>query len=58
MKWLTEKRRAWTYNVLLAAAPVVLYYGLASKEEIAVWMFFFQTILGIGLARVNVTTKE
>lgn len=54
----TEKRRAWVYNTLLALSPIVLYYGLAKAEEIALWLAFAQVILGVGLARANVTTKE
>lgn len=58
MKWLTEKRRAWAYNLLLGSAPVVLYYGLAEEAEVGVWLAFAQVVLGVGLARANVTTKE
>lgn len=50
----TPKRRRYVYDVLLATSPLVLFYGLATAEEIALWLAWLQTVLGLGLARFNV----
>lgn len=50
----TPKRRRWIYDILLACAPLVLFYGLATAEEIALWIGFISAVLGLGLARFNV----
>ena len=55
----SPKARAYIYSVLVAAGPVVLFYGLLSAEEVAVWLGLGGTILspaGI-LARANTPTK-
>lgn len=59
LDWFThQKNRAYIYNVLLATSPVVLVYGLATESEVAAWLGFGQAVLGSGLARTNVSTKE
>jgi len=48
--------RAWIYNVAIAAGPIVVFYGLLSGEEVALWGGLLATILGTpvaGLARAN-----
>ncbi len=51
--------RAWIYNVAIAAGPIVVFYGLLSAEEIALWGGLLATILGTpvaALARANTPT--
>lgn len=50
----TPKNRRYVYDILLALSPIVLYYGLAEAEEIALWLGFVSVVLGLGLARFNV----
>lgn len=50
----SPKKRRWIYDTLLATAPLVLFYGLATEEEVALWLSFSQAFLGLGLARFNV----
>lgn len=46
--WLTRRRRAWLYRVLVAAGGVLTVYGVATAEEVAVW-------LGLAVAVSNAT---
>lgn len=48
LPWLTTPRRAWLYRVLLASGALAVLYGLASGEEVALW-------LGLAVALSNVT---
>jgi hypothetical protein len=57
-KVFTSKRRTWVYNVAIAAGPLVVFYGLLSAEEIALWGGLLAVLLGTGpaaLARANVS---
>ena len=54
-KKLTAKRRRRIYDVLLAVAPLVAVYGGVSNEELALWLALAASVLGVGLARRNVT---
>jgi hypothetical protein len=51
-----ERNRAYLYRVLTAGGTVVLFYGLATQEEVAVWSGLVAT--GFGLPAANTTTKE
>jgi len=54
---VNEATRACIYRVLLAVQPVVLFYGIASEAEIAVWISAITAIFGFGLAAKNTSTK-
>lgn len=58
MKMPSEAKRARIYEVLFAAQPLIIWYGLASSEETALWLGFVSAVLGLGLARVNTSTKQ
>lgn len=49
--------RKYIYGVLAAAGPIVVFYGLATTEEVALWLGVGATILGTptgALAAANV----
>lgn len=52
-----ESNRAWVYNVALAAGAVAVFYGLATQEEVALWIGLVMSLAGNGLARANTSTK-
>lgn len=46
-KWIPRPAlRRYVYTVLAAAGPLVVFYGLATTEEIALWLGVGATILG------------
>lgn len=57
-KWIPRPElRLWLFRILAAAGPVVAFYGLATNEEIALWLGLGGTILGTpagALASANV----
>lgn len=57
-KYLSEPVRAWTYRVILAGQPLVVYYGLLQDEAAAMWAGLAGTVLGIGLAVKNTSTAR
>ena len=30
--------RAWIYGILIAAGPLAVFYGLATAQEVALWL--------------------
>ena len=59
-RWIPSPRaRAYVYSVAVAAGPLVLFYGLASAEEIALWLGLGGTVLALpsALALANTPTK-
>lgn len=54
---MPEKTRAYIYRVLVAVAPIVVFYGWASGEEVALYLAAAATILATGLAAANTSTK-
>ena len=38
--------RAWLYRIIAAAGPIVVFYGLMSADEAALWTGLGATILG------------
>lgn len=48
--------RRYIYSLALAAGPVVLFYGLASAQEVIIWTGAIGSVLGLsnGLALANV----
>lgn len=53
---MTEKQRAYIYRALVAAAPIVAFYGIATETELALWLALAGTLLGNGLAVANTST--
>ena len=53
-----ERNRAFLYRGLLGTAPLVIVYGVATEEEVAVVLGAAAAWLGVGLATANTTTKE
>lgn len=57
-KWIPRPElRAWLYRVLAAAGPIVVFYGLMTAEEAALWIGLGGTVLATpagALASVNV----
>lgn len=57
-KWIpSPKVRLWVFRSVAAAGPLVVFYGLATAEEVALWLGLGATILGtpaLTLASVNV----
>lgn len=55
----SPKVRAYVYAVAVAAGPLVLFYGLMSAEEIALWLGFGGTALALpsALALANTPKK-
>lgn len=57
-KWVpSPTARLWLFRSIAAAGPLVVFYGLATAEEVALWLGFGATILGTpaaALASVNV----
>lgn len=38
--------RLWLYRVLAAAGPLLVFYGFATAEEVALWLGVGGTVLG------------
>lgn len=57
-KWIPNPDvRRWLFRTLATAGPLVVFYGLATAEEVALWLGLGATILGTPaatLASVNV----
>lgn len=51
--WLTPHRRAWLYRVALAVLPLLVLYGIAAEEEVAVWAGFIAAVLSTGTAALH-----
>lgn len=60
-KWIPSPQlRRWIFAILASIGPVLVFYGLATSEEIALWLGIGGTILGTpagSLAARNVPTK-
>jgi hypothetical protein len=52
MNWLTPIVRKWIYGVMTASAPLVVFYGIATQQEITLWIAFAATALGIAFSNV------
>jgi hypothetical protein len=50
---LTERRRAALYRMLVALAPLAVFYGLLSEQEAALWITAAASVLGNVVAAVN-----
>lgn len=47
-RWLTPTRRKRIYLILVAAGPLLSFYGLMAQDEYALWLGFAGTVLGAG----------
>jgi len=46
-KWIPSPEvRKWIFGILAAAGPLVVFYGLATQEEVALWLGLGATIIG------------
>lgn len=56
----SAKIRAYIYGLLLAASPIVIYYGIATIEEVGLWAVFVGVALGVsnGVALANTGNKR
>ena len=46
-RWIPRPEiRKYVYAVLAAIGPIVVFYGLATAEEVALWLGVGATILG------------
>lgn len=57
-KWIPSPTvRLWLFRCLGSAGPLLVFYGLATAEEVALWLGLGATILGTpaaALASANV----
>jgi hypothetical protein len=55
----SPKVRAYIYSVGVAAGPLVIFYGLATAQEVALWLGFGGTALALpsALALANTPKK-
>lgn len=56
-KVLTGNRRRWIYDVLTAAGPLMVGYGLITDTQLGLWLGVAAAILsagGFNLARRNI----
>lgn len=59
-KWVPRPEiRAWIYRVLAAVGPILVFYGIATAEEVALWLALGGTILSTGaLALASANTPK
>lgn len=53
MKMPTPAVRRWIYLAALAGLPLLVFYGIISKESAPLWVAFIGAILVPGLAAAN-----
>lgn len=52
-KWIPRPEiRLWLYRILAAAGPLVVFYGLATTDEVALWVGLGGVILGTPAAAI------
>jgi hypothetical protein len=54
----SPKTRAWVYGILIAAGPLLVFYGVFSEAELALWLGVASAALGNGLALANTPVKD
>jgi hypothetical protein len=54
----SAKVRAYIYSVAVAAGPLVLFYGIASAEEVALWLGLGGTVLALPSALALANTPK
>lgn len=58
MSFKNEATRAWIYRVLVAVVPILVFYGAVDESQIAVWLGLASSVLGLGMASMNTSTKK
>lgn len=54
----SEPTRAYIYRVLVAVQPLIIAYGVTTSEIAALWLSVIASVLGMGLASANTSTKS
>lgn len=54
----SEKVRAYIYRVEAALVPVLVFYGIASEREAALWAGLLTAVTGLVLAAANTSTAD
>lgn len=57
----TPHVRKYIYAILIAIGPIVTFYGLASHEEVALWLGVGATVLAVpgnSLALKNINRED
>jgi hypothetical protein len=49
---VTPTVRRWVYGVLIASAPLVVYYGVATQQEVTLWIVVAGAALGVAFNNV------
>jgi hypothetical protein len=49
----SPRARRYVYRVLIAAAPLLVLYGVATEAEVALWLGVAGAALGNGMASLN-----
>ena len=52
-----QKTRGYLYRCLVAAAPLLVSYGVMSGAEVALWLAAGASWLGVSVAAYNTPTK-
>lgn len=58
MKWFTRARRKRIYRTLPFASALLVFYGILSDQEAALWVALLGQALGNELAAQNVTPVD
>ena len=53
----TEPTRAWIYRIILAAIPILTYYGVLTEDVAPMVVGLVTAFLGTGLAVLNTSVK-
>lgn len=56
-RMIPQKYRAYIYRSLAALAPIAVFYGVLSGEEVALFLSAAATFLGVSLAAANTPTS-
>lgn len=52
---MKPKVRFWIYSILVASAPICIYYGILKEQEVTLWIAFASVALGIAARNVPPT---
>jgi hypothetical protein len=55
--FLTERRRAYLYRILIAAVPLLGVYGFVDSRTVPLITSLLVAVFGFGLAAANTSTK-
>lgn len=58
MKWMPSPAvRLWMYGVVTAGVPLLISYGVVSQQVAPLWIALAASVLGTGMASLNVPKK-